>query len=84
MDLPNEFKNDDVKVRTLAACLDVLIRMDPEAVRVHGLQQCTDDEFDCVVHATSIVLWGADANDWPAEVHTLLARDADRKGQQRS
>lgn len=64
----------DPKLRAVAMCLDVLVRMDPGTVAAHALPQCTDDEFDAAVMEAAQALWGPRRNTWPADVRTVLAR----------
>ena len=64
----------DPKLRAVAMCLDVLVRMDPGTVAAHALPQCTDDEFDAAVMEAAQALWGPRRNAWPADVRTVLAR----------
>lgn len=65
---------EDPKVRALAMCLDVMVRMDPGTVAAHALNQSTDDEFDAAVQEAAGFLWGPRRDDWPADVKTVLAR----------
>ena len=50
----------------LEQCLSVLLRMIPEALTEHSLEQCTDDEHNAAIEAGAIALYGDDRTAWPA------------------
>jgi hypothetical protein len=50
----------------LEKCLSVLLRMIPEALTEHGLEQCTDEEHNAAIEVGAIALYGEDRATWPA------------------
>jgi hypothetical protein len=62
------------QARALHCCLDVLIRMDPDAVKVARLKPCTDSEFNAAVARAASVIYGPQRTAWPIEVQAVLQR----------
>lgn len=52
----------------LTACLDVLLRMMPDACIEHGMEQCTDEEHNEAIERAAIALYGQDRSTWPPGV----------------
>jgi hypothetical protein len=60
--------------QALERCLDVLVRMDPNAVSAGRLQPCTDPQFNAAVAGAAAVIHGSKRSAWPAPVLALLQR----------
>ncbi|WP_422099130.1 hypothetical protein [Variovorax sp.] len=57
----------------LAQCLDVMVRMIPQACLDHGLASCWGHEHDAAIEAAALALYGTDRRRWPAGARRAAA-----------
>jgi hypothetical protein len=69
--------NDAVLRPALAACLDALLRMIPDAQAQHGLESISDDEHDAVIATAATALYGVERSAWPAVARAAAEGDFD-------